>query len=404
MGHAAVMNGGVKRKAVHWDPYNTTYFANPYPVFRRLREEAPIYYNDEFDFYALSRYDDCASVLGNRDDFISSKGGVLEFMTNNMPVPSGMFIYEDPPHHTTHRRLLSRMFTPKRMGALELEIRKFCAMALDPLVGGSEFDFIIHLGTEMPMRVIGMLLGIPEENLKEAQRVVDDNMRTEPGKPLESSGKGMTGEAYADFVDSRFKNPTDDLMSDLIRAEFQDANGANRTLTRAEVLTMVALLFGAGNETTNRLIGWTGKLLSEHPDQRRAIRENMALVPDAIEEILRYESPGPYIGRTAARAAEFHGVKVPEGGKVLSLVASANRDDSKFPDGDVFNIHRDRQPHLTFGYGFHNCLGNALARVEGRIGLEEVLKRFPDWEVDMSRAKMSSTATVRGWETLPARI
>jgi cytochrome P450 len=193
-------------------------------------------------------------------------------------------------------------------------------------------------------------------------------------------------------------------MSDLIRAEFQDANGETRTLTRAEVLTMVALLFGAGNETTNRLIGWTGKLLSEHPDQRRAIRENMSLVPDAIEEILRYESPGPYIGRTAAREVEFHGMKVPEGGKVLSLVASANRDDKKFPDGDAFNIHRDRQPHLTFGYGFHNCLGNALARVEGRIALEEVLKRFPDWEVDMSRAKMSSTATVRGWETLPAYI
>jgi cytochrome P450 len=167
---------------------------------------------------------------------------------------------------------------------------------------------------------------------------------------------------------------------------------------------MVALIFGAGNETTNRLIGWTGKLLSEHPDQRRAIKQDMTLIPDAIEEVLRYESPGPYIGRTAVREVEFRGVTVPANSVVLSLVASANRDESKFIDGDSFNIHRPRHPHLTFGYGFHNCLGNALARVEGRIALEEILKRFPDWEVDMSRAEMSSTATVRGWETLPAYV
>jgi cytochrome P450 len=342
------------------------------------------------------------SVLGNRDDYISSKGGILEFIKNDIPVPSAMFIFEDPPLHTIHRKLLSRMFTPKRMAALELEIRQFCARALDPLVGAAEFDFIEHLGMEMPMRVIGLLLGIPEEYLRAMQQVVEDNMRSEPGKPLERSGKGMTGEGYEEFVDMRIKAPADDMMSDLVRAEFEGADGKMRTLNRAELLTLVALLFGAGNETTNRLIGWTGKLLSEHPDQRRAIHQNPGLIPDAIEEILRYESPGPYIGRTTAREVEFHGVKVPAGGVVLSIVAAANRDERKFPNPEAFNIHRERLPHLTFGYGFHNCLGNALARVEGRIALEEVLKRFPDWEVDMSRAQMSPTTMVRGWETLPA--
>jgi cytochrome P450 len=396
------MDGEIASSAINWDPYNTTYFKNPYPVFRRLRDEAPAYYNEEYGFYAVSRYDDCVSVLGNRDDYISSKGGILEFIKNDIPVPSAMFIFEDPPLHTIHRKLLSRMFTPKRMAALELEIRQFCARALDPLVGAAEFDFIEHLGMEMPMRVIGLLLGIPEEYLRAMQQVVEDNMRSEPGKPLERSGKGMTGEGYEEFVDMRIKAPADDMMSDLVRAEFEGADGKMRTLNRAELLTLVALLFGAGNETTNRLIGWTGKLLSEHPDQRRAIHQNPGLIPDAIEEILRYESPGPYIGRTTAREVEFHGVKVPAGGVVLSIVAAANRDERKFPNPEAFNIHRERLPHLTFGYGFHNCLGNALARVEGRIALEEVLKRFPDWEVDMSRAQMSPTTMVRGWETLPA--
>lgn len=396
------MDGEVAPSTVNWDPYNTTYFKNPYPVFRRLRDEAPAYYNEEYGFYAVSRYDDCVSVLGNRDDYISSRGSILEFIKSGAPVPSAMFIFEDPPLHTIHRRLLSRMFTPKRMAALELEIRDFCAKALDPLIGAAEFDFIEHLGMEMPMRVIGLLLGIPEEFLRDMQRLVDENMRAEPGKPLERSGKGMTGEGYEEFVDMRIKAPADDMMSDLVRAEFEGADGKMRTLNRAELLTLVALLFGAGNETTNRLIGWTGKLLSEHPDQRRAIHQNLALIPDAIEEILRYESPGPYIGRTTAREVDLNGVKVPAGGIVLSIVAAANRDERKFADAGDFNIHRERQPHLTFGYGFHNCLGNALARVEGRIALEEVLKRFPDWEVDMSRAKMSPTTMVRGWETLPA--
>jgi cytochrome P450 len=399
----AVLENSVRQAGpVHWDPYNTTYFADPYPVFRRLREEAPLYHNEEFGFYAVSHYEDCLKVLGDRDAFISSKGGVLEFMKSGMTAPAGMFIYEDPPLHTVHRRLLSRIFTPKRMGALEQEIRDFCARALDPLIGTGEIDFIEHLGSEMPMRVIGMLLGIPEEYLKEAQREVDDNMRTEPGKPLAESGKGMSGETYAPFVDSRMKNPTNDLMSELILAEFEDSDGTTRRLTRGEILTMIALLFGAGNETTSRLIGWTGKLLSEHRDQRKAIRENLALIPDAIEEVLRYESPGPYIGRTSTRETEFHGVKVPADSIVMAVVAAGNRDEAKFADGETFNIHRSRHPHLTFGYGFHNCLGNALARVEGRIALEEVLKRFPEWQVDMTRAKMSSTATVRGWETLPA--
>jgi len=394
----------VDERAVHWDPYNTKYFANPYPVFRRLREEAPIYRNDEFDFYALSRYADCVSILENRDDFISSKGGVLEVMKTETPIPSGMLIFEDPPYHTIHRKLFSRIFSPKRVRALEPQIREFCAKALDPLVGGNEIDFIEHLGSEMPMRVIGMLLGIPDEHLKPLQRIVDDNMRTEPGKPQEKPGHGMTGEAYTDFIDSRIANPSDDLMSDLIRAEYEAPDGEIRRLTRAELMTMVALIFGAGNETTNRLIGWSGKLLSEYPDQRRAICEDMSLIPDAIEEILRYESPGLYIGRTTVRDVEFHGVTVPAGNPVLALVGSANRDEEKFSDGEVFNIRRARHPHLTFGIGFHNCLGNVLARIEGRIALEEVLKRFPEWEVDLGRARMSSTATVRGWETLPAYV
>jgi cytochrome P450 len=404
MAEADLMSSPVGEKPIYWDPYEPEVFANPYPVLKRLREEAPLYYNERYDFYAVTRYDDCIAVLGNRDDYVSKHGGVIEVMKSGIEVPSGMFIYEDPPLHTTHRRFFTKVFTPKHVAALDSQVRDFCVKALDPLVGGKEIDFIEHLGAEMPMRVIGMLLGMPEDQLKEAQRNVDESMRTEPGQQNTNSGASLAGEYYSDFVDYRIKNPGDDLISTLLNTPFEDEHGVTRTLTRAEVLAMVALIFGAGNETTNRLIGWTAKLLSDRPDDRREVHANPAMIPEVLEEVLRYEPPGMYIGRTVVRDVELHGTTVPAGSAILAIVSAANRDEAKFPNGEVFDIHRGRQPHLTFGYGFHNCLGNALARVEGRIAFEEVFKRFRDWEVDMSRARMSSTATVRGWETLPARL
>jgi cytochrome P450 len=227
--------------AAHWDPYNQTYFADPYPVFRRLRGEAPLYHNEEFDFYALSRYDDCVEVLGDRDTYVSGKGGVVELIKAKIPYPSGMFIYEDPPLHTFHRNLLTRVFTPKRMAALEPDIRQFCAGALDPLIGGEKLDFILHLGSEMPMRVIGMLLGIPEADLKAAQRLVDEGMSTVPGEQLEPNFSIFEGKAYNDYVEWRTKNPSDDLMTDLLNIEAADEHGVTRKLTRCQCCSALAM-------------------------------------------------------------------------------------------------------------------------------------------------------------------
>jgi cytochrome P450 len=390
----------VAKSPVNWDPYNPEHFANPYPAFRRLREEMPIYYNEQYDFYAVSRYDDVQRGLGDRDTFISGHGSVLEIIKQNVPIPPGIFIFQDPPQHTMYRGLLTRVFTPKRMGALDQKIRAFCANALDPLVGGGEFNFIDDLGLEMPMRVIGMLLGIPDDDLKDVQHMVNSSQVTEPGQPVKAHNLG--GEGFEEYVEWRITHPSDDLMTELMNSDFVDDTGTTRRLFKEEVLAIVNMLAGAGNETTNRLIGWTGKVLAEHPDQRRAICEDRALIPQAIEELLRFEPPGPSVARYVASDTEFHGVKVPAGSALLCLVGAANRDESKFENGEQFDIHRTRVPHFTFGYGFHNCLGNALARVEGRIALEEVLNRFPEWDVDMDNAHLESTSTVRGWATLPA--
>jgi cytochrome P450 len=386
---------------VYYDPYDRDIDADPYPVYRRLREEVPLYYNEEYDFYAVSRFDDVQRGLVDHETFSSARGSVLEFIKANIEMPSGVVIFEDPPEHTVHRGLLSRVFTPKKMQALEPKVREFCARALDPLVGAGRFDFVHDLGAQMPMRTIGMLLGIPETDQEAVRDRANENLSTEAGKPMDVSDGVGDGEFFADYIDWRAEHPSDDLMTELMFTEFEDETGTTRRLTRDEVLIYVSVVATAGNETTNRLIGWTGKVLAEHPDQRRALIEDRSLVPNTIDELLRFEPPTPHVARYVMRDVELYGTTVPAGSALICLSGSANRDDGHYPDADRFDIRRELRQHLTFGYGIHYCLGANLARLEGRVALDEVLQRFPKWEVDYENARRAPTSTVRGWESLP---
>ncbi len=254
------------------------------------------------------------------------------------------------------------------------------------------------------MRTIGMLLGIPEEDQEAIRDFANEQMRTEEGKPMKAAEDGMVGgELFEKYVDWRTEHPSDDIISELLNVEFEDETGTLRHLTRDEILTYINVVSGAGNETTTRLIGWAGKVLAEHPDQRRELVRNPSLIPAAVEELLRFEPPAPHVARYVTRDIEYHGQTVPEGSAIMLLIGAANRDHRQFaPDGDVFDIHRESKPHLAFSVGTHFCMGSALARLEGRVALEEILKRFPEWEVDLSQAKLSPTSTVRGWESMPA--
>jgi cytochrome P450 len=393
----------VDTTALYYDPYDYGIDTDPYPLWKRMRDEAPLYYNERYDFYALTRFDDVERGLVDWKTYISGRGSVLEMIKANIEMPPGMILMEDPPAHDHHRGLLSRVFTPKRMLAIEPKVRAFCARSLDPLVGSGGFDFIRDLGAQMPMRTIGMLLGIPEEEQEAIRDRLDEGLRLKDGTmptPEDSYG-ALAGEQFEAFVDYRTKHPSDDLMTDLLNAEFEDVTGTVRKLNRQEVLNYISLLAGAGNETTTRLIGWTGKVLAEHPDQRQELVENPSLIPDAIDELLRYEAPSPVQARYLTRDVEQHGQMVKEGSVMLLINGAANRDERQFPEPDRFDIHRPINHHLTFGYGIHFCLGSHLARLEGRVALDEVLKRFPHWQVDWDNAEQAHTSTVRGWERLP---
>jgi cytochrome P450 len=390
---------------VYYDPYDFDIDADPYPVWKRLRDESPLYYNAKHDFFALSRFEDVRECSTDWKTYISGRGSVLELIRSGMEIPPGIILFEDPPDHDVHRSLLSRVFTPKRMAEIEPQVRRFCARALDPLVDQGGFDFIGDLAAEMPMRVIGMLLGIPEDDQEAIRDAIDDGMRIEEGGPTETEDLGpLDGSRYAEYIEWRAAHPSNDLMTDLLTVEFEDASGTVRRLSREEILNYIGLLAAAGNETTTRLIGWAGKVLAEHADQRSELAEDAALIPGAIEELLRYESPSPVQARYVTRDVEHYDQKVPEGSVLLLMNGAANRDDRKFEDPDRFDIHRPLQQHLAFGYGIHFCLGSHLARLEGRIALEEVLARFPTWEIDWDNAEQAHTSTVRGWESLPVVV
>ena len=258
-------------EAVYFDPYDVEINANPYPAFARLREEAPLYYNEQYDFYALSRFADVNKALVDHETFSSARGAIVELIKANIDIPPGTVIFEDPPVHDIHRKLLARMFTPRKINALEPKIREYCAQALDPLVGTGRFNFVADLGAIMPMQVISALLGIPEDDQVMVREHTNATMRTEAGKPMEADSGFATGELFETYIDWRVENPSDDIMTELLNAEFVDETGTTRTLTRLELLTYLNVVAGAGNETTTRLIGWAGKVLAEHPDQRREL-------------------------------------------------------------------------------------------------------------------------------------
>lgn len=387
---------------VYYDPYDVDITANPYPTFARLRDEAPLYYNERYNFWAISRHADVEKALSDWETFSNSRSDILELIQSKFDMPPGVMMFEDPPTHTMLRGVMSRVFTPRRMAAIEDQIRRYCIRCLDPLVGSGGFDIIAELASMMPMRVIGMLLGIPEDEQIGVRDANDANLRTRPGTPMKVADPDAIadGRIYADYVDWRAKNPSDDLMTALLNVEFEDATGVTRKLTRKEVLHYTQVVAGAGNETTGRLIGWLAKVLAEHPDQRAEVAHDRSLLTRAVDETLRFEPTGPHVARYTIRDFEAYGTTVPAGSAILLLFGSANRDPLRYKDPDTFNLHRDNISHLTFGKGVHYCLGANLARLEGRVALDELLNRWPHWDVDYDSLKLAPTSTVRGWERL----
>ncbi|MDQ1384682.1 MAG: hypothetical protein QOG65_2061 [Actinomycetota bacterium] len=385
---------------LNWDPYDLDLDDEPYAAWRQLREHAPVYRNDRYDFWALSRFADVEAAHKEPLTFSSARGTVLENMGNDMSA-LGMMIFVDPPAHTAMRSLVSRALTPRRVAALEDTVRALSAELMDPLVGSDGFDYVQQFAAQLPSRVISSLVGVPPEDQEEQRRLVDAMFHIEPGVGTMNEAAATAALALITYlghlVAKRTLDPRDDMVSDLIRAEITDEQGHVRRLTADECTRFALLLYSAGTETVAKLLGNAAVVLAQHPNERAELVAHPEIIPNAIEELLRFEAPSPVQGRWTTRAVSLHGVDIPPGSKVLLLTGSAGRDERAFPDPDRFDVRRNMQHHLSFGYGVHFCLGAALARLEGRVALEETLKRFPAWDVDPGGVTRVHTSTVRGY-------
>jgi cytochrome P450 len=390
-----------------WDPFDTEIDTAPYEIWRRLRDEAPVYRNERFDFYALSRFDDVDRASRDPATFSSAHGTVLELMTDE-PYPDAPLIFLDPPEHTRLRALVSRAFTPRRVNELEDRIRELCADFLDRQVGRDGFDYVQDFAARLPSLVISSLFGVPLAEQDDVRHLIDTMFIIEPGvgtmNPTALQATADLNTYFAGLLEERRARPTDDMLSALNAAELRLDDGTVRRLSTPEAALFAVMLVSAGTETVARLLGWAAVTLAAHPDQRAALAADPTLVPNAVEELLRYEAPSPVQARYVTSPVELHGVTIPRGSKVLLLTGSAGRDERQYPDADRFDVRREFSTHLSFGYGVHFCLGAALARLESRIALEETLRRFPEWDVDHDRAVRLHTSTVRGYSSVPIRI
>jgi len=385
---------------LYWDPFDTQLDSAPHDIWRTMRDDRPVYRNDAYDFWALSRFADVELAHRDTATFSSARGTVLELMGADM-ASTGQMIFMDPPDHTTLRALVSRAFTPRRVSKLEGRIRQFCADLLDPFVGEASFDYVQDFGAQLPSRVISTLVGVPPEDQEEQRYNIDQIFHIEPGvgmiNDVSLSAQIELHRYLCDLVDRRTAEPKDDLISALCQAQITDDERRTRSLKRSETAAFANLLFSAGTETVGRLLGNAAVILAEFADERTALVSEPELISNAVEELLRFEAPSPVQGRTTTRPVELHGVSLPAGSKVLLLTGSAGRDERAFPDPNRFDVRRQMQHHVSFGYGIHFCVGAALARMEGRIALEETLRRFPTWDVDRDHVTRQHTSTVRGY-------
>jgi hypothetical protein len=389
---------------VSFDPYSYEIHEDPYPTYRRLRDEAPVYRNADLGFFALSRHADVLAGFRDSDTFSNRHGVSLDADAWGPSAENAMsFLAMDPPRHTRMRALVSRGFTPRRVAALEPRIREIARTHLEALVAQGGGDFIADFAGKLPMDVISELIGVPEPDRAELRAWADAVVHRDEGVPgIPHSAQVAVGRIFAYFtahVEARKKSPRDDLTDALLASEIDGDR-----LSEREVLGFLFLMIIAGNETTTKLLGNAAYWLWRNPDQRARVRAEPALVPRWVEETLRYDNSTQALSRYVARDLELHGQKLREGDRLVLLIGAANRDERVFPDPERFDLMRDTSASLAFGQGNHFCLGAALARLEGRVALEELLERAPDWSIEPAGIARVHSVNVRGFAHLPIRV
>jgi cytochrome P450 len=385
--------------ALEYDPYDAETVHNPFPVYRRLRDEAPVYFNEEHGFWALSRYDDVVEAHLDHETFTSTHGVTIEGLERFMP----LLIVKDPPDHTAHRRVVSTLFTPRRIGQLESFVRQTAVDLLDRLQGRDTFDVVQEFAIRLPLDVISELIGVPVELRAEVHRLSDIAAARNGREPLtkeEIQASMGLQELLTELARERRRNPGDDVITTLMQTPVEDEDGGRRYLDDDEIGVRFLELAFAGHETVAKLIPNAVVALAWHPEQRARLDADPSQLPKAVEEMLRWDPPSHYQGRWTTRDVTLHGVTIPAGQRVILLTGAALHDPRQFADPETFDMDRLLERHVAFGLGRHVCLGASLARLETRIAFEELLQRYPEWDLVEGGAQRRMNGNVRGLRNL----
>jgi cytochrome P450 len=385
------------------DPYAWEFHEDPYPTYRRLRDEAPLYRNERLGFWALSRHDDVHAGFKDTAHLSNADGVSLDRAVEGAAADRASFLAMDPPRHDEMRGLVARGFTPKRVADLEPHIRAIATAHIDRFIERGACDFIREFAGPLPMDVVSELLGVPAEDRDRLRALAETLLHRADGvagiPPAAADAARSITAYFRDLVVARRGQPGSDLASALLAAELDGAR-----LSERDVIAFLFLMIIAGNETTTKLLGNALYWLWRNPVARDAVRADPALVPGWVEETLRYDSSTQMLARTVRGGVTFHGRTLPDGDRVLLLIGAANRDERAFPDPDRFDVGRDASAHLAFGRGTHFCMGAALARLEARVALEEVQRRFADFEIEPSGLVRVHSINVRGYAAMPIRF
>ncbi|MHB8450913.1 MAG: cytochrome P450 [Mycobacteriales bacterium] len=395
---------------VDFDPFSAEFFDDPYDTYRRLRDEAPVFSSERYGFWALSRHEDVVAAHRDWQTFSSSHGVDLSMLSGS---PEQIRHYRsiimmDPPEHDRLRALVSRVFTPRAVASLEPMIREVVEALLGPLEEHSEVDAVADFSAPFPVEVICRVLGVPRADRQQIRHWIDLQLHREPGR-MDPTPEGVQAGFecgayfYALAVEKR-QHPDDDLLSRLTQTQVDRGDGETTQLDDVEIAAFAGLLGGAGAETVTKLIANSVVLFARHPDQWAWVRADPGRIPAAVEEVLRYWPPSQYQGRLSLRESTRHGVTLPAGFPVLLLTGAATRDPRAFERPDQFDISRPPSLAIGFGHGVHSCLGAALARMESRIAMEELARRWPHYEIDEDGLQRVQMANVAGFSNVPVRV
>jgi len=393
--------------AVDFDPFSADFFDDPYATYRSLRDEAPVYHNARYGFWALSRFDDVLAAHRDWQTFSSAHGVTLHDLRNPDFRAVGSIIYLDPPAHERLRNLVSKAFTPRAIAALEPMVRSLVAETLDRVGGRDAFDAVVDFAAPFPVEVISVMLGVPAADRQAVRLRTDVMLHREPGNPgptAEGFRAGMEQtRCFRELAATKRRHPGDDMITRLAHAELDGPDGPQR-LTDAEIASFASLLGAAGSETVTKLVANGIVLFHRWPEEWAKIVADPGAIPGAVEEILRYWAPSQYQGRFTRAPATFHGITIPAGVPTLLLTGAATRDERAYPDPDRFDVAREQQIALGFGYGIHSCLGAALARLESRVAFDEIRRRFPRYHVEEDGLRRVHMSNVAGFAEVPVRM